>query len=138
MTARYADRVALMSANGRMAETGDPRQLMSDEGSRLWALINKVGRHTLWSWVGANASPDGLLALRASLCYCPYMRLSIKGAFDLLICKRCNNQRMHTSNVSHLLQICLSSRKDCFLLAEKCVAKAASVLEIVLQHCRSV
>lgn len=43
MTARYADRVAMMSADGRMAETGDPRELMSDEGSRLWALINKVG-----------------------------------------------------------------------------------------------
>lgn len=42
MTARYADRVALMSPDGRMAETGDPRQLMEDEGSRLWALINKV------------------------------------------------------------------------------------------------
>ena len=42
MTARYADRVALMSPDGRMAEMGDPRQLMEDEGSRLWALINKV------------------------------------------------------------------------------------------------
>lgn len=67
MTARYADRVALMSADGRMAETGDPRQLMSDESSRLWALINKVGGHTLLSWVGANALPDGLLALCPSL-----------------------------------------------------------------------
>lgn len=42
MTARYADRVSLMTADGRMAETGDPRALMQDEGSRLWALINKV------------------------------------------------------------------------------------------------
>lgn len=43
MTARYADRVVLMSSEGRVAETGDPRQLMEDEGSRLWVLINKVG-----------------------------------------------------------------------------------------------
>lgn len=42
MTARYADRVALMSLDGRMAETGDPRQLMQDESSRLSALVNKV------------------------------------------------------------------------------------------------
>lgn len=44
MTARYADRVALISSNGRMAETGDPRRLMENEESRLWALINKVRR----------------------------------------------------------------------------------------------
>ena len=42
MTARYAHRVALMSADGRLVETGPPRQLMRDEGSRLFALINKV------------------------------------------------------------------------------------------------
>lgn len=42
MTARYADRVALMSSEGRVAETGDPRKLMEDESSRLWALVNKV------------------------------------------------------------------------------------------------
>lgn len=49
MTARYADRVALMSPDGRMAEMGDPRQLMEDEGSRLWALINKVKLYT-YTW----------------------------------------------------------------------------------------
>lgn len=42
MTARYADRVALMSSEGRIAETGDPRKLTEDQGSRLSALINKV------------------------------------------------------------------------------------------------
>lgn len=42
MTARYADRVALMSSNGRIAEAGDPRQLVEDQGSRLSSLINKV------------------------------------------------------------------------------------------------
>lgn len=45
MTARYADRVALMSLDGRIAETGDPRQLMEDQGSRLSSLINKVNDH---------------------------------------------------------------------------------------------
>lgn len=44
MTARYADRVALMSSDGRLAEVGDPRQLMEDEDSRLWALITKVSQ----------------------------------------------------------------------------------------------
>lgn len=42
MTARYANRVALMSADGRMAEMGNPRELMEDESSRLSTLINKV------------------------------------------------------------------------------------------------
>lgn len=42
MTARYADRVALMAADGRMVETGDPRKLMDDESSRLSKLVNKV------------------------------------------------------------------------------------------------
>ena len=42
MTARYADRVALMSADGRIAEAGDPRQLTEDQGSRLSSLIDKV------------------------------------------------------------------------------------------------
>lgn len=46
MTARYADRVALMSSDGRIAETGDPRQLMEDQGSRLSSLINKVSDPT--------------------------------------------------------------------------------------------
>ncbi|CAN0009138.1 unnamed protein product, partial [Ectocarpus sp. 4 AP-2014] len=43
MTARYANRVALMSVDGRMVEVGNPRELMEDESSRLSALINKVG-----------------------------------------------------------------------------------------------
>ena len=46
MTARYADRVALMSSDGRIAEAGDPRQLMEDQGSRLSSLINKVNGPT--------------------------------------------------------------------------------------------
>lgn len=49
MTARYADRVALMNSNGSIAETGDPRHLMGDEDSRLWALINKASRHGVTS-----------------------------------------------------------------------------------------
>lgn len=42
MTARYARRVVLMSNDGRLIETGDPKTLMEDEDSSLYALIHKV------------------------------------------------------------------------------------------------
>lgn len=42
MTARCANRVALMSVDGRMAEMGNPLELMKDKSSRLSALIDKV------------------------------------------------------------------------------------------------
>lgn len=68
MTARYADRVALMSADGRVVETGDPRHLMEDEGSRLYELINKVCisniRSSHWSIVSRSRRlSSGQLAL---------------------------------------------------------------------------
>jgi len=44
MTARYARRVVLMSNDGRLIESGDPKSLMEDEDSSLYALIHKVKR----------------------------------------------------------------------------------------------
>lgn len=45
MTARYARRVVLMSIDGRLVETGDPKTLMENEDSSLYALIHKVKRN---------------------------------------------------------------------------------------------
>jgi ABC-type multidrug transport system ATPase subunit len=43
LTARYADKVVLIARNGTVAESGNPQALMTDTGSKLYALIHKVG-----------------------------------------------------------------------------------------------
>jgi ABC-type sulfate/molybdate transport systems ATPase subunit len=43
LTARYADKVVLIARNGTIAESGNPQALMADTGSKLYALIHKVG-----------------------------------------------------------------------------------------------
>lgn len=78
MTARYADRVALISSEGRIAETGDPRQLMEDEGSRLWSLINKVAGPTQTFCWGLSAGTRGPL-VGTGWCTCPRRQISLVG-----------------------------------------------------------